>query len=92
MSIKLFFGHGTNGNATAKMAIDSAEPIDFDYVALVKHLFDNPTAKIITDIEATYTEEQQERLKTLVTKIEDTAKGHVNQDEQLPSRIEDIPF
>ena len=89
MSIKLFFGHGTNGNATAKMAIDSAEPIDFDYVALVKHLFDNPTAEIITDIETTYTEEQQERL---VTKIEDTAKGHVNQDEQLPSRIEDIPF
>ena len=92
MPIKLLFGHAKNSSATAKMIIDDSAVIDFDYVGLVKYLFDNPDASVLTEIEDTYNEEQQARLRTLVSKIEETAKGRVNQSAEASAELEDIPF
>lgn len=92
MPVKLLFGHAENGSATAKMVIDDSAVIDFDYVGLVKYLFDNPDASVLTEIEETYNEDQQARLRTLVSKIEETAKGRVNQSVEASAELEDIPF
>lgn len=94
MPVKLFFGHADNESATAKMAINDAEAVAFDYVELVKHLFDNPDDAVVAEIEESYNYDQQDRLLELVKKIEDTAKGRISKGEvPVSSELEDdIPF
>lgn len=93
MTVKLMFAHAENGSATAKMAIGDAAEEDFDYVALVKHLFDNPDDNIITEIADSYNGEQKERLQELVSKIDAAAKGReVKAQADTQTDLGDIPF
>lgn len=92
MPVKLLFGHASNNSATAKMVIDDSAAVDFDYVDLVKYLFDNPNTEVLIEIEESYNEEQRARLRVLVNKIEETAKGRITQNAQASAELEDIPF
>ena len=75
MALKLEFGHATDGNATVKMKVDDLEPVNFDYVMLVKWLFENHDESISLEIADSYSPEQKMRIEELVKKIEITAKG-----------------
>lgn len=93
MSVNLIFGHKENGSATAKMVLDSAPSVDFDYVSLVKHLFDNPDDVVMADIDDSYTEEQIKRLTELIKKIEATAKGRIADTQHVESTtLGEIPL
>ena len=83
MTIHLQFGHDANGNATAKMAIGESTAVAFDYVELVKHLFVNSDVEVVTEIDESYNEGQQEKLKALAKAIEETARGNAVQDNQI---------
>lgn len=93
MSVKLMFAHAENGSATARMTIGNATEEVFDYVVLVKHLFDNPDDNVIAQIAESYNDEQKERLQELVSKIEATAKSR-NAKAQLDTQtdLDDIPY
>ena len=75
MELRLLFGHAENGSAIAKMAIDGGIQEDFDYVKLVKLLFDNPEATVATEAAESYNDAQKQRLNELVDRIVSTAKG-----------------
>lgn len=74
MALNLEFGHATDGNATVKMKIDDLGVVDFDYVTLVKWLFENHDESISLEIADSYSPEQKKRIEELVQKIEMTAK------------------
>lgn len=74
MSIKLVFGHNDNGDATANMVIDDGERLDFDYVELVKHLYEQPDESLTVEIDDTYSTSQKKRLEDMVDKIGKAAK------------------
>ena len=93
MPVKLMFAHAENGSATARMSIGNAAEQDFDYVVLVKHLFDNPDDNVIAQIADSYNDEQKERLQELVKKIEATAKGRdAKAQPDAHADLGDIPF
>lgn len=93
MTVKLMFAHAENGGATARMSIGDATEEDFDYVALVKHLFDNPDDNVIAEIADSYNDEQKVRLQELVSKIETAAKGReAKAQADTQSDLGDIPF
>lgn len=95
MEMKLLFGHAENGSATAKIAIDDGAQEDFDYVKLVKLLFDNPEATVTAEVAESYNDAQKQRLNELVSKIVTTAKGKKDAEQAVTaydSGLEDIPF
>ena len=95
MELQLLFGHAENGSATAEMAIDGGIKEDFDYVKLVKLLFDNPEATVVAEAAESYNSAQKQRLNELVDKIVSTAKGKADTAQALSaddSKLEDIPF
>lgn len=79
MELKLLFGHAENGSAIAKMAIDDGDPVDFDYVKLVKLLFDDPAITVTAEVAQSYNNAQKQRLNELVGKIVLTARGQANE-------------
>ena len=74
MALRLAFGHSADGNATVKMETDALGMIDFDYVVLVKWLFENKDKSIDVEIADYYSPEQQTRIKEHIQKIEMAAK------------------
>lgn len=95
MELQLLFGRAENGSATAKMAIDGGIQEDFDYVKLVKLLFDNPEATVATEVAESYNDAQKQRLNELVDKIMTTAKGKAGTAQTLAAddlEPEDIPI
>lgn len=75
MSLRLTFAHAPNGNATAAMSLDGKYPVKFDYVELVKWLFDNQGATIEVNVAESYTDDQKKRIEELCQKIEEAAKS-----------------
>lgn len=95
MELQLLFGRAENGSATAKMAIDGGIQEDFDYVKLVKLLFDNPEATVAAEVAKSYNDAQKQRLNELVDKIMATAKGKADAAQTLAAddlEPEDIPI
>ena len=92
MSLRLTFGHSSDGNATTVMSIDGAEDFAFNYVTLVKWLFDNQGEAIEVDIADSYTDDQKTRIKELLLKIGEAAKGGDAEPAPLNEKLEDISF
>lgn len=92
MSLSLTFGHAPNGNATAAMSLDGADPVAFDYVTLVKWLFDNQDAAIEVNVAESYTDDQKKRIEELLQKIEEAAKSGNAEPAPTANNREDIPF
>ena len=69
MSLRLTFAHAPNGNATAAMSLDGADPVAFDYVTLVKWLFDNQDAAIEVNVAESYTDDQKNVLKSCFRRL-----------------------
>lgn len=95
MELKLLFGRAENGSATAKMAIDGGIQEDFDYVKLVKLLFDNPEVTVAAEVTGSYNDAQKQRLNELVDKIMITAKGKADTAQALAAdnlEPEDFPI
>mgnify|MGYP001229479189 CR=1 FL=1 len=94
MPLKLIFTHAENGSAVAQMAVDGAQPIPFNYVLLVKRLFDNPDEQLLYDADDSYTPNQKNRLGELVAKINSAAQGtSISQETPSPEDSEeDTPF
>lgn len=95
MELQLLFGRAENGSATAKMAIDGGIQEDFDYVKLVKLLFDNPEATVAAEVAESYNDAQKQRLNELVDKIMTAAKGKADTAQTLAAddlEPEDIPI
>lgn len=77
------------------MAIDGGIQEDFDYVKLVKLLFDNPEATVAAEVAKSYNDAQKQRLNELVDKIMATAKGKADAAQTLAAddlEPEDIPI
>lgn len=93
MSLRLTFAHdATNGNATAAMSLDGADPVTFDYVTLVKWLFDNQDAAIEVNVAESYTDDQKKRIEELLQKIKEAAKSGNAEPVSMANDLEDIPF
>lgn len=92
MSLRLTFEHAPNGNATAAMSLDEADPVAFDYVALVKWLFDNQDTVIEVNVAESYTDDQKKRIEELLQKIEEAAKSGNAEPASTANDREDIPF
>lgn len=92
MSLSLTFAHASNGNATAAMSIDGAGSVAFDYVTLVKWLFDNQNTAIEVNVAESYTDDQKKRIEELIQKIEEAAKCGNAEPAPTANDLEDIPF
>ena len=92
MSLRLTFEHAPNGNATAAMSLDVADPVAFDDVTLVKWLFDNQDAAIEVNVAESYTDDQKKRIEELLQKIEEAAKSVNAEPVSTANDREDIPF
>lgn len=92
MSLSLTFRHATNGNATATMSIDDAAPTAFDYVTLVKWLFDNQDTAIEVSVAESYTGDQKKRIEELLQKIKEAAMSGNAEPAPTTNDLEDIPF
>lgn len=92
MSLKLTFAHALNGNATAVMSLDGADSVAFDYVTLVKWLFDNQGAVIEVNVAESYTDDQKKRIEELLQKIEDAAKSGNDELISTANDRKNVPF
>ena len=91
MSLRLTFEHAPNGNATAAMSLDGADSVAFDYVTLVKWLFDHQDAAIEVNVAESYTDDQKKRIEELLQKIEEAAKSGNAESASTANDREDIP-
>jgi len=91
MPLKLTFAHADNGSATAQMVLGDAEAMTFDYVTLVKWLFEHQDETITADITDSYSDDQKTRIRDLLRKIEVAAKGSTDSERDTEGDSNEIP-